>query len=344
MAEPGRTRWCWRAEVAASPRGHSSAWRAGRASPPAEAGRCCEPRRPVTGCCSAAPARARAWPRRSRPRRSRAHVAPLRRSERRGAVPLGAAAHLRHHLVGEPPERRAGDGDDPVRRTASEPQAGVDAAGQDHAWVHLSPHSRSTSWWGSSWRWTSSLPLSWPRSSWPVPSGFGRCLLGRCLLGWSHLRGRCRRRFGRRHWRSAVVRPRPLASAHLGGHCAHRGGGRADRRADHLLASADRVLHGPGDRADHVGHGEVRDDLDRAERVLRGPPACPSGAGQLTRGRVNHGKQVVRARSTCQETVRNGSCSARILSTRAWSRRVTTDCVSWASRMHLASVKDEVVR
>ena len=252
----------------------------------------------------------------SAPARARRRRRWLGRCERRRAAPLGAA-HPRHDLVAEASQRRAGEGDDPVRGAASEPQAGADAAGQDRARVHLSPRSRSASRRLAALLggWSSWPRSSWRRSSWPGSSLAGAFLAVAFLAAPSWPGPSSRAFFAAAAQavpappdrRSTVVRPRPLASAHLGGHCAHRGGGRADRRADHLLAGADRVLRGPGDRADHACDGEVRDVLDRAERILRGHWRVLPERGQRTRGRVNHGNQAVR-RPSGMGRARRGSC------------------------------------
>ena len=146
---------------------------------------------------------------------------------------------------------------------------------------------------------------SWLRSSLPGPSWLGPSWLGPSWLGPSS---------------RAVVQavPAPPPAEHrgvnsppcvrpLGGDCADRGGGRADRRPDHLLAGADRVLRGPGDTADHACDGDVRDVLDGAERILRGHWRLLPERGQRTRGRVNHGNQAVR-RPSGMGRARRGSC------------------------------------
>ena len=268
----GRTMACWAAEAAASRRERSWAWPAGRASPSAAAGRCCEPRRQVTGCCSA-------------PVRARAAATSLRFEGVNvvGLLRIGAA-HPRHDLVAEASERRAGQRDDPVRGAASEPQAGADAAGQDRARVHLSPRSRSrarTSWPGLLRRgllrgWPSSsavflaavflavafLRPSWPGSSWQQPSSLESSSQG----------GRRRLLTGRRRPCAEPSWPAidPFGPPIFGGHGAHCGGGLADRPARRPACRTDGVLHGLADRVDHGRDGDVRDDLDRAERVLRG--------------------------------------------------------------------------
>ena len=67
-------------------------------------------------------------------------------------------------------------------------------------------------------------------------------------------------------------------------------------------------------------------------------------APPITRSSGVGGASPRMGRRARQETARNGSCSARILSTRAWSRRIVTEEDSCWSRMILASVNAEVVR
>ena len=228
------TRTCWRAEVAASRRGRSSAWPAGRASPWAAAGRCCEPRRQVTGpllVVGAAPAAA------ARPRRPRLEGVNVV-----GPCALGTA-HPRHDLVGEAPERRAGQGDDPVRGAAPEPQAGADAAGQDAC---AGPSSALALGRGARTPWSRlffargllarrgllgrsllgrrllrraffATVASWPRSSWPASSSPGPSWL---VASWADGAAGGSDAAARR---GPVVRPRPVASAGTsGGHGASR--------------------------------------------------------------------------------------------------------------------------
>jgi hypothetical protein len=81
--------------------------------------------------------------------------------------------------------------------------------------------------------------------------------------------------------------------------------------------------------------------IPQPHRVTPRPRSCRLGPAPGARS--NGGWLSADAATECQWSwTRMRSCSARSLSSLAWSTRLTMAASSWRSRMHLASVNDEV--